>query len=212
MYFGFSMIKEKLSQWDMISCWIGRIFGVLPLPPFFYTAFSLFAAVIALLCAYTQRYWIAILLFTLAALCDIVDGAVARFQNKASALGAFLDGVFDRFIDFALIFSYFFFDIQPCWFDKAYWICLTSFVVILPSFNVAYANHRHAVHSDDEKLIWRLMNRGEMYLFMLAVLIISLFQPIYAGYILMALVGLSVITIIQTIIGTVYHARFQKYV
>ena len=206
------MIKEKFNQWDKISEWIGGFFGVLPLSPFFYTAFSLFVAAIALFFAYTQRYWVTILLFTLAALCDIVDGAVARYQHKASALGAFLDGVFDRIIDFALIFSYFFFDIQPCWFDKALWICLTSFVVILPSFNVAYANHRHAVHSDDEKLIWRLMNRGEMYLFMLAILIVSLYQPVYAGYILMTLVGLSVITIIQTIIGTVYHARLQKYV
>ena len=136
----------------------------------------------------------------------------AVFAAGIRQSGFFHKVEFDRFIDFILIFCYFFFDIQTSWFDKSCWICLASFVVILPSFNVAYANHRHAVNSDDEKLIWRLMNRGEMYLVMLLVMIVSLFHSVYAGYILMTLVGLSTITIIQTIMGTIYHARLQTQV
>lgn len=63
-------------------------------------------------------------------------------------------------------------------------ICITSFVVILPSFIVAYANHRGAVSDDNETLIWRVMNRGEMLFFMIGILIISLFSSYWAGVLL----------------------------
>ncbi len=87
------------------------------------------------------------------------------------------------------------------------WIAVASFVVILPSFNVAYANHRGAVEDDDETLIWRLMNRGEMYVMMMSILVASLYSPTIAGYLLVLLIVLSVITIVQTIVATIYHGK-----
>jgi archaetidylinositol phosphate synthase len=156
---------------------------------------------------YFHYYVMAICLFLSAGFFDLVDGSVARARNKASSLGAFIDGTIDRFVDFAILFSYFFFDINVQWFDRSQLICIASFVVIMPSFVVAYANHRRAVEDDNETLIWRLMNRGEMFFIMIAVLVVSLFSPVWAGYLLLSLLLLSTITIAQTIIATIYHAK-----
>jgi len=41
-------------------------------------------------------------LMLLAAACDMLDGAVARFGGKATRFGAFLDSTLDRFSDFAV--------------------------------------------------------------------------------------------------------------
>ena len=140
----------------------------------------------------------------------MVDGSVARAQNKASNLGAFVDGTIDRFVDFAIIFSYFYFNITPFWLDLSQLICITSFVVIMPSFIVAYANHRGAVEDDNETLIWRIMNRGEMLIIMIGILIAALVSPSWAGYLLILLIILSTITIVQTIAETLYHARYKE--
>ncbi len=201
------MIKEKLHLWQKTSLRIGEFFSNrLPFSPVIYTITSLCAAAFAVVFSYYHAYTISIILFLIAGGCDVIDGAVARAQNKASNLGAFIDGVTDRFVDFAIIFSYFFFIIQPIWLSIEQWICITSFVVILPSFIVAYANHRGAVDDDNETLIWRLMNRGEMFFFMMAIQISSLFSPAIAGYLLVLLIFLSVTTILQTIIATLYYA------
>lgn len=202
------MIKEKLLFWRSLSKAIGRFFNkYLPFSPNHYTCFSGLAAAIAIFCAYFHNYYGAIFLFFIAACCDIIDGAVARHRNTASALGAYIDGVMDRFVDFAILFSFFFFNIQTPFMNLALWISIASFVVILPSFNVAYANHRKAVKDDDETLIWRIMNRGEIFILMLLILITSIFNPIIAGYLLILLIVLCTITILQTIIATIYHAK-----
>ena len=187
---------------------IGLLFSdKLPFSPVFYTLLSLITAGSGILCAFYNAHATAIVLFCMAASCDVIDGAVARAQNKASNLGAFIDGVTDRFVDFALLFSYFFCNIKTIGLPVEQWICIASFVVILPSFNVAYANHRGAVDDDDETLIWRLMNRAEMFVLMLAILIMSLFNSNTAGYLLLLLVALSSITILQTIFTTIYYAQ-----
>ncbi len=110
-----------------------------------------------------------------------------------------LDGSLDRFIDFMLLFSYFWLPITPPWLPLSQWICLAMFFAIMPSFEVAYANHRKAVIDPDETIIWRILNRGEMYLLMLVIPINSLYNSLWAGYLLIALVMLSGITTLQTI-------------
>ena len=202
------MIKEKLVLWRDLSASIGRFFDSnLPFAPDHYTIFSGIAACIAVIFAYYHHYAGCIACFIIAAFCDIIDGAVARHRNAASALGAYIDGVMDRFVDFAIIFCFFFFDIQPPIMNLSLWISIASFVVILPSFNVAYSNHRKAVKDDNETLIWRIMNRGEIFILMLGILISSIFSPVIAGYLLVLLIFLCTITIFQTIISTIYHAK-----
>lgn len=202
------MIKEKSKLWHLASASMGKFLAhYSPLPAGFYTLMTLFFALLALPLAYFHYFITAISLFFIASILDSIDGAVARARNKASNFGAFIDGTTDRFVDFAIIFSYFFFDITPIWLDINQLICITSFVVIMPSFIVSYANHRGAVEDDNEVLIWRVMNRAEMIFIMLGILIFSLIDPVWAGYLLLLLILLATVTILQTILETLYYSR-----
>lgn len=201
------MIKEKSKTWQSISLKLGQCFSPLPFSPVFYTLASFLLSFVAIIFSYLHDFKWAIVLFVIASVLDVVDGAVARNTSKDSNLGAFLDGTIDRFVDFAIIFSYFFFDIQVTVMPIEQLICIASFVVIVPSFIVAYANHRKAVEDDTETLIWRIMNRGEMLVMMIGVLVFSLFNPVWAGYCLILLIVLSVITILQTMFETIYYAK-----
>ena len=148
-----------------------------------------------------------VFLFGLAGLLDIIDGALARHTNQVSHAGAFLDGSLDRFIDFFVIFSYFWMPITTPWLPLGHWICIAIFFAIMPSFEVAYANHRRAVIDPDEKIIWRILNRGEMYALMLLIPLITIHNSVWGGYLLVALVVLSIVTTLQTLFSTMHHSK-----
>jgi phosphatidylglycerophosphate synthase len=201
------MIKEKSKTWAKFSAQLGYIFSHLPFRPNYYTWLTLPIAFIGLLAIINRLVISGVLLFLIAGLLDIIDGAVARHTQQASHAGAFLDGSLDRFIDFFLIFSYFWLAIETPWMALSHWITAAIFFAIMPSFEVAYANHRRAVNDPEEKLIWRILNRGEMYILMLLIPLFSLINPKWAGYLLVILVILSVITTLQTLVTTLRLAR-----
>jgi len=154
-------------------------------------------------CLYYHRPY----LFISAGLFDVIDGAVARAGEKSSHYGAFLDGSLDRFVDFFVIFSYFKLAIITPYLSLGSWVALAVFCAIMPSFEVAYANHRKAVDDPNETKIWRILNRGEMYPLMLLVILVSIFQPIWAGYVLAFWVVLAAITTLQTLYLALHFAK-----
>ncbi len=204
------MIKEKSKAWEKFTQKLGAIFAKLPVSPNFITWLTLPAAVFGFIAIAIQHPLLGTCLFLCAGVLDIIDGPVARHLGISSGYGAFLDGSLDRVVDFLVIFSYFWIPLQPDWLSASQWITIAVFLAIIPSFEVAYANHRKAVDDPDEKLIWRILNRGEMYILMLAVIVASIFNPTWAGNLLIALVLLSAITSLQTFVTTLYLSRLPN--
>jgi archaetidylinositol phosphate synthase len=203
------MIKEQSQTWAKISAQIGVTFSRLPLAPNVYTWLSIIPAILGFFAIVYGYVFSGVLLFILSGILDLIDGAVARQTGKVSKYGAFLDGSLDRIVDFLVIFSYLWLPIEvPAWgLDLGGWLIIAVYFAILPSFEVAYANHRQAVDDPHERIIWRILNRGEMYVLMLLIPVLSIFNSVWAGYILVVLVVLSVITTLQTFFSTLYHAR-----
>lgn len=193
------MIKEKCQFWEKLSAALGTVFAKLPITPNTYSVMTVIPAFLAVPAVFYHHYILAVVLFSLSGLLDIIDGAVARATESTSHYGAFLDGSLDRFVDFAVIFSYFGLPLDTPLLSKAMWIALAVFVALMPSFEVAYANHRRAVDDPDEKKIWRILNRGEMYPLMVMVILLSNFSYVAASYVFVFWVCLSVVTTIQTI-------------
>jgi len=193
------MIKEKSKTWAYISLKLGAIFAYFPLTPNCYTWSTIPFALAGLLFIMIGAIWVGIVFFLISGILDLVDGALARHLNCTTSRGAFLDGSLDRFIDFIIIFSYFWLPIDTPGLPLGQWLCLAIFFAIMPSFEVAYANHRQAVEDPEEKIIWRILNRGEMFFLMLLIPILSIYSSVWAGYCLIALVLLSVVTTIQTL-------------
>lgn len=204
------MIKEKSKAWNTFTLKIGVIFSKLPVSPNVITWLTLPAAILGFLAIVYQQVWLGTLLFLCAGVLDIIDGPVARQLGISSGYGAFLDGSLDRLVDFLVIFSYFWIPLHTRWLSVSHWVTMAVFLAIIPSFEVAYANHRKAVNDPDEKLIWRILNRGEMYILMLAVIVASVFNSNWAGNLLIALVILSALTSLQTFITTLYLSRIRQ--
>jgi phosphatidylglycerophosphate synthase len=193
------MIKEKLPFWGKVSLAIGAGVARLPFPPNFYTWLTMLIAAAGLIAIIAGMHTTGLILFIIAGLGDIVDGGLARHLGKVTHAGAFLDGSLDRFVDFAVIFSYFWLPITTPWLNIGEWAAIAVFVAILPSFEVAYANHRKAVDDPNEVRIWRILNRGEMYPLMVLVILIANFSAVAAGWVLVAWVLLALITTFQTL-------------
>lgn len=196
------MIKEKWKTWDKVSAKIGDIFNNLPFSPNFYSCMTLPPALFGMIAIIEGWIGTGVLLFSIAGLLDLVDGAIARKRGLVSKAGAFLDGSIDRFVDFFLLYSYFWVSLNMPWLSVGQWIAIAMFVVIMPSFEVAYANHRQAVDDPDEKIIWRIFNRGEMYILMLLIPLMSMVSATFAGYLFMILIFFSLVTTLQTFFET----------
>lgn len=68
---------------------------------------TILAFIVGLTSAITIFYNIvlSVVLIFISQILDCVDGDLARISGKTSARGAYLDRLFDRFVDFALVFS-----------------------------------------------------------------------------------------------------------
>lgn len=201
------MIKEFLNT-DKISIPIGKLFFRLPLSPNQWSLISVLPAIIGFYFALQGHLILTFLFFVLAGACDSIDGGVARYKGGATKFGAFLDGSMDRIVDFLLIFSFLFFNLPFVWiWPMEYWLVATAFFCLMPTFEVAYANHRGAVPDPQEKKIWRILHRTEMYpLFLIALISIKI-SPLIASWILIFTTILSFITSIQTILVTYFKSK-----
>ncbi len=137
------MLKARFDT-SGISRRLGKLFSGLGLSPNFWTVFSILPAIVGFFAVYMGNLSAALLCFFLSGAMDAVDGAVAKFTGKESKLGAFLDGVVDRYTEFILIFSIFF--IVPAGITflmpNAMWFCMLVFGSVMPSFVTAYSHHR----------------------------------------------------------------------
>lgn len=201
------MIKEFFNT-DKISLPIGKFFSRFPLTPNQWSLVSVLPAIIGFYFAFQKNIILSFLFFTLAGACDSIDGGVARFKGGTTKFGAFLDGSMDRLVDFLLIFSFLFFNLPFVWlWPMEYWLVATAFFCLMPTFEVAYANHRGAVPDPQEKIIWRILHRTEMYPLFLIALISIKFSPLSASWILIFTTILSFLTSIQTILLTYIKSK-----
>lgn len=198
------MIKEfvKMNRWGLF---VGKNFSFLS--PMTWTWLSLVTAIFAFLSVLTKNIYLGFVLFLFSNLMDEIDGKVARFSNRATYIGGFSDGVIDRFVDFLLIFCFFFVEFPDWAGDIKTILFVLLFATLLPPFIVAYANHRQAVPDPTEKVIWRFAFRVEYIILLLAALF---FQPLskhFALILILMTVVLNVATVLQAIILTFIKAK-----
>lgn len=201
------MLKEFFDT-DKISIRVGRILSRIPITPNQWTLISLFPALIGFYLAMEKNVLGAFFSFLVAGLIDGVDGGVARFKGSVTKFGAFLDGSIDRIVDFLFIFSFLFFNIKSEFLMPIeYWIVFLAYFCLMPTFEVAYANHRQAVKDPHEKVIWRIMHRTEIYPMLLLAMLLANFSKSASFLVLVITTILCIITTIQTIVLTYLKSK-----
>jgi archaetidylinositol phosphate synthase len=192
------------------QAWVGKKFAAIPLSPNAWTMLSVVVALLGgLTIALTGNIIIGLVLFAASAAMDMIDGAVARERGEASKVGGFIDGVADRFVEAAFLFSFMFVPLPFVLIDAKIWIALAIFLgTSMPSFIRAYADHKEAITKEKALALGGICERSERLIIIIiglcAGLLLSMSFFVYA---LMLVSLLSLVTIDQRLIGILSHPK-----
>jgi len=127
------------------------IFARLGLNPNALSMMALALALCGFLALWRSLLILGLILFLLSGFMDMVDGAVARATGQSTQLGAFLDGVLDRYVEFLLILGLMAYLGQGAelFLPMGFWIVLLIFGSLMTTFVRAYADHRGLVKDPD---------------------------------------------------------------
>lgn len=172
----------------------GRFFSRLPLTPNQWTLVSVIVAIISAYFITQGNYVFASVFFALAAVCDIIDGSVARARNQASPKGGHIDNLADRYVEFIIILSLMFVQLPLYYIDSKVWLLLLLFGGMMTTYAKASAAEKMK-----KEVKGGILERGErMILLFIGIIFAAISLDILMGVIVLAAI-LSVITAAQRI-------------
>ncbi|MFA5207948.1 MAG: CDP-alcohol phosphatidyltransferase family protein [Candidatus Paceibacterota bacterium] len=190
------MLDTKRHWFKDLEKVIGSIFGALPLTPNQYTYLSGIFALIGLWYMIQENLIWAIGFFLIAAGLDFVDGAVARAKNMSSKVGAYLDTVFDRYVEGIIFFGMFFLALPTVIIPGQAWVYLAIFGSVVTTYVKAAAKEKDLVN---QELKGGLLSRGERLILIFVALILGVVYPnyLYMTYVVAVIAILANFTAIQ---------------
>jgi len=160
------MLKSYFEkEFEKISIEIGIIFSKFGISPNVWTILALIPSLIGFFALYYGNLLTGTFFFIISGIIDAIDGAVARVTKSVSNLGAFLDGIIDRYVEIIMYLAIWFYlqrhsEISTS--ISSFWIILLIFGAMMPSFVRAYAHHRNVViDAEDQKRMGGLIERYE---------------------------------------------------
>lgn len=172
------MLKSRLKPEDtdrLVKPLVG-----LGLSPMGWTMLAILPALAGLFMLYRHSLMWGLIFFALAGAVDLVDGAVARTMNQVTVLGAYVDGVLDRYVEFLLYLGLMLYLGPEKFFGLPgyIWMMLLLFGALMTTFVRAYADHRGLVKDQAElKRMGGILERGER----LAMLYLGMLLAVFWG-------------------------------
>ena len=124
---------------------------------------------------------LALLLFAVSGIVDMVDGVVARSTNRSTTAGAFVDGVLDRYVEFLIILGLDLYlgEEKPFLMLSVHtWLMLLLFGAVMTSFIRAYADHRGLVKDPVSlKKMGGLLERAERLMLLYLGMALGIYDP-----------------------------------
>lgn len=204
------MIKARYDT-EKISVKIGLIFAGFGMSPNTWTLLSLVPAVFGFLSIVSGDMFSSLILFALAGAIDAIDGAVARVTGSVTALGGFLDGVIDRYVEVLMylgILVYLLPVKEMFILPNALWLALLIFGAIMPSYVTAYSHHRGVITEDvDHRRMEGLIARNERMIILYLGMLLGTIDRTYLIYFVAVLAVLANFTALQRIWYVVGHKR-----
>jgi phosphatidylglycerophosphate synthase len=194
------MLKSNFDT-EKISVRIGLMFSGFGLSPNTWTLMALIPAFLGFLALYSGDIFAALILFLVSGFIDAIDGAVARVTGSVTALGAFLDGVIDRYVEILLYLGLLFYVLPmenefPL--PNAFWLALLIFGALMPTYIRAYADHRGVVtEPEDQKKMGGLIERTERLSILYIGMLFGSHDPRFLIYFIALLAILANLTALQ---------------
>jgi len=189
------LYKNKFKKIEII---VAKFFSGFPLTPNQYTLISVIFAFISLYFLIKQNLLLALIFFLIAGFLDFIDGAVARYKNIVTKIGAYLDTIVDRYIEGFLLFGMLFLPLPKILVAGYIWIFLILFGSLLTTYAKAAAKEKELV---TKELKGGLLSRGERIILLLISLILGIIDPtfIWMTYLLILIAVLTNFTALQRI-------------
>lgn len=196
------MLYKHRDKFSGFSEKVGRIFGRLPINPNGWTLLSIVVALASFYFLLQEDFIPAALLFGIAAFLDIVDGSVAKANNKVSVLGAYLDTITDRYVEFIIIFGLFFAAyphldfLGLSLFSSKTLLLILLFGSLMTSYSISAAHEKGV---EERRLRGGILERGERMILLFVIIMLSAFSRTYALYLIAIMAMLANITALQRI-------------
>ena len=189
------LYKDKFKKIEKL---VGKIFSFLPLTPNQYTLISVIFAFISLYFLIKQNLISALIFFLIAGFLDFVDGAVARYKNISTKVGAYLDTIVDRYVEGILLLGILFLPLPKILVPGYIWVFLILFGAIVTTYAKAAAKEKGLV---TKELKGGLLSRGERVILLLLSLILGIAEPSFTlmTYLLILIAVLVNFTALQRI-------------
>jgi phosphatidylglycerophosphate synthase len=159
------LYKEKFKKIEIL---VAKTFSLLPLKPNHYTVLAVFFSLFVFYFLIKQNLIFATVFFLIASFLDFVDGAVARYKNLSTKLGAYLDTISDRYVEAILLLGILFLPLPKIILPKEIWIFLILFGSLMTTYAKAAAKEKELVVSE---LKGGILSRTErLFLFLLALI------------------------------------------
>jgi len=201
------MLEEKRKKFKKIETLIGGIFSKLGLTPNQYTLISLFFVILSF-CSLVSVNLIlpehinyvlglALIFFLLATILDFIDGAVAKFTQKETKKGAYLDTICDRYVEGVILLGFLFLPLKEFFLLPAQvWIFLALFGSLITTYAKAAAKEKELTKIEIKK---GLFGRAERIILISLAILLGIFNLSWLIYPIIILAVLSNLTALQRI-------------
>jgi len=161
-----------------------------------WTMISIFLALVAAYLTAQNSFLLAAAFFALTALCDAIDGAVARHTKTSSIKGAYLDTIVDRYVEFFIIAGLFFASLPYFWPGATFWLFAYLFGSVMTTYAKAAAKEKGLIQ---QEMKHGILERAERLSFLFLGLLLGAIDGIYLTYMVALLAVLSNVTALQRI-------------
>jgi len=192
------MLEEKREKFWKISEKTGEIFSKLGLSPNQYTLISLFFVILSFYFLIKIKLILALVFFLLAAFLDFIDGAVAKFTQRETKKGAYLDTICDRYVEGIILLGFLFLPLKGFFLLPAQiWIFLAFFGSLMTTYAKAAAKEKELIAEELKK---GLFGRAERIISISLAIFLGIFNFSLIIYPIIILAIFSNLTAIQRII------------
>jgi len=191
------MLAENREKFKKIEIKTGEVFSKFGLTPNQYTLISLFFVIISFYFLIKTNLILALIFFLPAAFLDFIDGAVAKFTQRETKKGAYLDTVCDRYIEGIILLGFLFLPLKGFFLLPAkIWIFLAFFGSLMTTYAKAAAKEKELVERELKK---GLLGRGERIVLIILAIFLGIFNFNWMIYPIIILAIFSNITALQRI-------------
>ena len=191
------LYRNSFKKWEKK---VGEIFSFLPISPNQYTLISIFFAIFSFYFLIKQNLILAIFFFLIAGFLDFIDGAVARYRNISTKIGAYLDTICDRYVEGIFLLGMLFLSLPKVLLPGYVWIFLILFGSTMTTYAKAAAKEKELVK---QELKSGLLSRVERIILLIISLILGIFDFSWMTYLLIAIAILTNFTALQRILTAI---------